>query len=46
MIPDWRVFFLQDIPHRTLLTGLLLVAVIASLYFEVEVHQLGNGEAF
>jgi hypothetical protein len=45
MVPDWRVFFLQDIPHRTLLTGLILCAVVASLYFEVEVHQLGSGEA-
>jgi hypothetical protein len=42
---DWRGFFLQDIPHRALLTGLLVVAVMASLYFEVEVHQLGSGEA-
>ena len=25
MAPDWRAFFLQDIPHRTLLTGLLFV---------------------
>ena len=46
MAPDWRSFFLQDIPHRTLLTGLLSCAVLASLYFEFEVHQLGSGEAF
>jgi hypothetical protein len=46
MAPDWRAFFLQDIPHRTLLTGLLSCAVLASLYFEFEVHQLGSGEAF
>lgn len=42
----WRDFFLQDIPHRTLLTTLLLCAVVASLYFEYEVYQLGSGEAF
>ena len=46
MAPDWRSFFLQDIPHRTLLTALLSCAVLASLYFEFEVHQLGSGEAF
>jgi CHASE1-domain containing sensor protein len=44
--PTWRDFFLQDIPHRTLLTVLLSGAVLASLYFEVEVYQLGSGEAF
>ena len=44
--PTWRGFFLQDIPHRTLLTSLLLCAVVASLYFEFEVYQLGSGEAF
>lgn len=44
--PTWRDFFLQDIPHRTLLTTLLLCAVVASLYFEYEVYQLGSGEAF
>lgn len=42
----WRSFFLQDIPHRTLLTVLMLCAVLASLYFEYEVYQLGSGEAF
>lgn len=46
MAPDWRGFFLQDVPHRTLLTMLLSCAVLASLYFEFEVHQLGSGEAF
>ena len=46
MAPDWRAFFLQDISHRMLLTGLLSCAVLASLYFEFEVHQLGSGEAF
>lgn len=44
--PTWRDFFLQDIQHRTLLTTLLLCAVVASLYFEYEVYQLGSGEAF
>ncbi len=46
LTPDWRFFFLQDVPHRVLLTVLLLCAVFASLYFEFEVHQLGRGEAF
>ncbi len=44
--PAWRDFFLQDIPHRTLLTVLLACSVAASLYFEFEVYQLGSGEAF
>lgn len=44
--PTWRGFFLQDIPHRTLLTVLMICAVLASLYFEYEVYQLGSGEAF
>jgi hypothetical protein len=44
--PIWRSFFLQDIPHRTLLTVLLACTVLASLYFEFEVYQLGSGEAF
>lgn len=44
--PTWRSFFLQDIPHRTLLTVLMLCAVLGSLYFEYEVYQLGSGEAF
>jgi len=44
--PTWRVFFLQDIPHRTLLTVLMVCAVMASLYFEFEVYQLGSSEAF
>lgn len=44
--PTWRVFFLQDIPHRTLLTVLMVCAVLASLYFEFEVYQLGSSEAF
>lgn len=46
LTPDWRIFFLQDVPHRVLLTVLLVCAVFASLYFEYEVHQLGRGEAF
>lgn len=46
LTPDWRFFFLQDVPHRVLLTVLLVCAVFASLYFEFEVHQLGRGEAF
>lgn len=46
MAADWRAFFLQDVSHRTLLTILLSCAVLASLYFEFEVHQLGRGEAF
>ncbi|GAP13210.1 hypothetical protein LARV_00961 [Longilinea arvoryzae] len=44
--PTWRSFFLQDIPHRTLLTVLMICSVLASLYFEFEVYQLGSGEAF
>ena len=44
--PIWRSFFLQDVSHRTLLTSLLVCAVLASLYFEYEVYQLGSGEAF
>ena len=44
--PTWRSFFLQDIPHRTLLTVLMICSVLASLYFEYEVYQLGSGEAF
>ena len=44
--PTWRDFFLQDIPHRTLLTVLMVCAVLSSLYFEFEVYQLGSGEAF
>lgn len=44
--PTWRSFFLQDIPHRTLLTVLMICSVVASLYFEFEVYQLGSGEAF
>ena len=44
--PIWRSFFLQDVPHRTLVTSLVICAVIASLYFEYEVYQLGSGEAF
>ncbi len=44
--PTWRNFFLQDIPHRTLLTVLLICSIVASLYFEFEVYQLGRGEAF
>jgi len=44
--PTWRGFFLQDIPHRPLLTVLMICSVVASLYFEYEVYQLGSGEAF
>lgn len=44
--PTWRTFFLQDIPHRTLMTALTICAVIASLYFEYEVYQMGSSEAF
>ena len=44
--PTWRNFFLQDIPHRTLLTVLLVCSIVASLYFEYEVYQMGSGEAF
>jgi hypothetical protein len=44
--PIWRSFFLQDLSHRTLLTALLICSVVASLYFEFEVYQLGSGEAF
>ena len=44
--PIWRDFFLQDIPHRTLLTILMSAAMLGSFYFEVEVYQLGSGEAF
>ncbi len=44
--PTWRNFFLQDIPHRTLLMVLLICSILASLYFEFEVYQLGRGEAF
>lgn len=46
LAPDWRTFFVQDVPHQALLTVLLICAVFASLYFEFEVHQLGRGEAF
>jgi len=44
--PTWRSFFLQDVPHRTLLTVLMVCAALASLYFEYEVYQLGSGESF
>lgn len=44
--PTWRMFFLQDIPHRTLMTVLIVCAVLASLYFEYEVYQMGSSEAF
>ena len=44
--PTWRTFFLQDVVHRTLLTSLLVCAMLASLYFEYEVYQLDSGEAF
>ncbi len=44
--PTWRTFFLQDVAHRTLLTSLLVCAMLASLYFEYEVYQLDSGEAF
>ena len=44
--PTWRSFFLQDMSHRTLLATLMACAVLASLYFEFEVYQLGSSEAF
>jgi hypothetical protein len=44
--PTWRAFFLQDVAHRTLMTCLLVCAVLASLYFEYEVYQLSRGEIF
>lgn len=44
--PTWRTFFLQDVPHRTLMTALTICAVVASLYFEYEVYQMGSAEAF
>jgi hypothetical protein len=46
LTPAWRLFFLQDIPHRVLLTVLISAVALASLYFEVEVYQLSLGEAF
>jgi hypothetical protein len=46
LVHDWRIFFLQDMAHRTLLTVLITGVVLASLYFEFEVYQLGRGEAF
>jgi hypothetical protein len=46
LTPAWRTFFLQDIPHRVLLTALITSVTIASLYFEVEVYQMSVGEAF
>jgi len=46
LTPAWRDFFLQDIPHRTLLAVLVAGVTLASLYFEVEVYQLDRGEAF
>lgn len=42
--PAWRDFFLQDIPRQVLLVVMLAGIVFASLYFEVEVHQLTYGE--
>ena len=36
----------KTLPTAKLLTVLLSGAVLASLYFEVEVYQLGSGEAF
>ena len=44
--PVWREFFLQDISHRVLLATLVCGSVLASLYFEFEVYQLGRGEVF
>lgn len=46
LTPAWRTFFLQDVPHRVLLTVLITAVVLASLYFEVEVYQMSLGEAF
>jgi hypothetical protein len=42
--PAWRDFFLQDISHRVLLAVMICGVVLASLYFEFEVHQLSFGE--
>jgi hypothetical protein len=42
--PAWRDFFLQDISHRVLLAVMICGVVLASLYFEFEVHQLIFGE--
>jgi hypothetical protein len=42
--PAWRDFFLQDISHRVLLAVMIGGVVLASLYFEFEVHQLSFGE--
>jgi len=42
--PAWRDFFLQDISQRVLLALMICGVVLASLYFEFEVHQLSFGE--
>jgi hypothetical protein len=44
LTPVWRGFFLQDIPHRLLLSFLMISSALASLYFEFEVFQLSYGE--
>lgn len=46
VVPEWRMFFLQDISHRMTMMILVAAAAVASLYFEFEVYQLGKGEAF
>ena len=42
--PAWRSFFLQDGAHRILLFFLIVLVLLASAYFEYEVHQLRFGE--
>ncbi len=42
--PAWRTFFLADAAQRMLLAVLICGVVLASFYFEHEVHQLSFGE--
>jgi Ca2+/Na+ antiporter len=44
LTPTWRSFFLQDGSHRILLFFLIILVLLASAYFEYEVHQLRFGE--
>ncbi|MCX6053633.1 MAG: hypothetical protein NTZ74_01725 [Chloroflexi bacterium] len=44
LAPAWRDFFLQDLSHRLLLFAAIGVVLLAGLYFEVEVYQMGRGE--
>ena len=44
LTPAWRSFFLQDGSHRILLFFLIVLVLLASAYFEYEVHQLRFGE--